>query len=129
MISSKGGRWSVLGLSLLWTIIIFVGCSLPGKDIPAVHLFDHFDKIVHFIFFFIFAFLWLNTVFLFFPGERKNIWVYIILIILSSFLYGFALEFYQFYFVQGRSWDIWDGIADGIGGSAGSAAFYIRKKQ
>lgn len=93
--------------ALLWTILIFVGCSLPGRDVPKVNVFEHFDKIVHFSFFLIFHFLWIS-----FWGVSKK--KQFILLILSG-IYGFLLEFYQVGYVEGRSFDVWDGIADILG--------------
>ncbi len=106
-------------LAIAWTILIFIGCSLPGKDLPAISVFDHFDKVVHFTFFFVFAVLW-SAAFPTYAQQGKSsalkLWV---VMIAFSFAYGFALEFYQINFVPGRSFDVWDGIADGIGGIGG----------
>lgn len=105
--------------SVLWTILIFVGCSLPGRDVPKVHVFDHFDKIVHFTFFLIFHFLWIG-----FLGTSKN--RHLILILISG-IYGFFLEFYQVAYVEGRSFDVWDGIAD-ICGSLACTFLMLRNR-
>lgn len=107
----------VMVLAWAWTILIFIGCSLPGKDLPAVKLFDHFDKVVHLVFFSIFAFLWLH----YFKKNQKSL----IIIIALGFIYGLAIEYYQMYFVPGRSWDIWDALADGLGACIG--AFLYRR--
>ena len=109
--------WLNLGLAISWTILIFIGCSLPGRDLPSISVFDHFDKVVHFTFLFVFFTLW----YVFF-SEVKFISFYLILL---SFLYGFGLEFYQIYFVAGRSFDIWDGVADTLGGLC--AYFVLRR--
>jgi VanZ family protein len=90
-----------------WIILIFIGCSLPGREIPKVGLFDNFDKVVHFTFFFVLC------VFGFIKyGVAKST---IICLLFFAFAYGFALEFYQLHFVKGRSFDVWDGIADSVG--------------
>lgn len=107
-------------LAIAWTILIFIGCSLPGKDIPPISVFDHFDKVVHFTFFFVFAILWLGNRFPSLEGTKG--WV---LVVILSFAYGFFLEWYQINFVPGRAWDVWDGIADGVGGIIGTL-FYIK---
>lgn len=93
--------------SILWTIFIFIGCSIPGSDIPKVNFFEQFDKLVHFVFFFILYTLWYFSFYL----SKKNT----ILIFFVTLIYGFAIEFYQMYYVAGRSFDVWDGVADGIG--------------
>lgn len=110
----------MLLLAVAWTVLIFVGCSLPGKDLPAVSLFDHFDKVVHVGFFFIFVLLWVGAI----GMEHIQTKHYVLLLVLS-FLYGFALEYYQVHFVAGRSWDVWDGVADTVGG--GAACLFARK--
>jgi VanZ family protein len=96
--------WS---LAIFWTIGIFIGCSRPGKDLPKLNLFENFDKLVHFIFFFVFAYFWYTICIVF----KKSIW-YIIGI---AICYGFAIELYQKYCVLGRSFDVWDILADSIG--------------
>lgn len=108
LIKNKG---LTLSLALAWTILIFMGCSLPGRDIPKVNMFEHFDKVVHFTFFMVFFILW----FLYFGITKRNAFI----IILTAFMYGFAIEFYQRYCVVGRSFDVWDGVADGIGAVLG----------
>lgn len=98
-------RWFSGSLAVAWTVLIFVGCTLPGKDLPSVHLFDHVDKVVHFTFFFVFQCLW--TAFFRTRG--------IGLILILAIAYGFFLEYYQSHFVKGRSFDVWDGVADTLG--------------
>jgi VanZ family protein len=98
-------------LAIFWTIGIFIGCSLPGKELPSISLFDHFDKVVHFTFFTFFFILWYLAFF-----SKNKISFY--LLALCAF-YGFSIEFYQLHFVAGRSFDVWDGVADTIGGVFG----------
>lgn len=90
-----------------WTLLIFYGCSRPGKDLPKVDLFDNFDKIVHFTFFFIF--------FLFWHYSSKSYKYKGLLILIISFLYGLGIEFYQKYCITGRGFDMWDVAADTLG--------------
>ena len=108
-----------LFFAILWSAIIFIGCSLPGNEIPKLGMFKHFDKIVHFTFFALFFLLW------FFVG-KINIHRAIGLILLSL-LIGFVIEFYQMYFVAGRSFDVWDGVADTVGALGGYIFFRIFK--
>jgi VanZ family protein len=100
-----------LSLAILWTIVIFIGCSMPGKELPKVNLFDNFDKVVHFTFFAVFFGLW----FLITNKSTK----YALIIILISIIYGFSIEYYQLYCVTGRGFDVWDGVADGLGALGG----------
>lgn len=88
-----------------WTLLIFIGCTLPGSDLPPVHVFEHFDKVVHFSFFLVFQVLWVAAV-----GPR---WIWVCVFLAMG--YGFYLEFYQAHYVKGRSFDVWDGVADTFG--------------
>jgi hypothetical protein len=90
-------------VALLWSALIFYGCSMPGKDLPKVGLFDHADKLIHFTFFVVFFILWYCR----FGSPIR-------LVIIAA-AYGLAIEFYQLYFVPGRSFDIWDAVADALG--------------
>ena len=92
-----------LACAIVWTIIIFVGCSMPGSNLPKVHLFNQFDKVVHFSFFFFFFIFWYSY--------RQ----YALLFILLAIAYGFGIEFYQKFCVTGRNFDVWDGLADSAG--------------
>lgn len=107
----KKHHYFTLFLALFWTIGIFIGCSMPGKDLPSIPVFDHFDKVVHFTFFAVFYILW----YLFFY-KLKYIAIILLFIV---FLYGFGIEFYQLNCIEGRSFDVWDGIADTVGGIIG----------
>jgi VanZ family protein len=97
----------ILVCALAWTILIIIGCSLPGSAVPKVPLFPHFDKVVHFIFFFIFTMLW--------SVYNNCKWVTTIYIIITSFIFGWLIEIYQKNYVIGRSFDVFDIIADTIG--------------
>ena len=104
-------RKIALSLAVLWTLIIIVGVSMPGRDLPKVNLFDHFDKVVHFTFFFVFFILWKMV---FVPFEKSSR-----IIILIAIAFGFGIEYYQLNCVAGRGFDIWDGIWDSLGAIAG----------
>ncbi|MCC7029584.1 MAG: VanZ family protein [Chitinophagaceae bacterium] len=98
-------------LAIVWTLVIFIGCSMPGREIPKLGLFDNFDKVVHFAFFTGFFVLWYLL-----SNKSVNS---VLLIILLSVFYGFGLEYYQLYCVAGRSFDVWDGVADTAGALGG----------
>ena len=100
-----------LSIALFWTVGIFIGCSMPGKDLPSIHLFDRFDKVVHFTFFGVFFVLW----FMYFHALKHVAWY----VLGMTVLYGFGIEFYQLHCVAGRAFDVWDGLADSVGGLLG----------
>jgi VanZ family protein len=91
-------------LALVWSILIFIGCSLPSSNLPKLSVWDHFDKVVHFVLFGVCTFLW-----------HQSIAKYLLGICVAVIFYGIAIEFYQEYFVPSRSFDVWDIVADVVG--------------
>ncbi len=104
-------------LSIIWTIIILILCSLPSKNIPTDVVMVN-DKANHFIAFAGFTFLWLF--------HSKQAWK----IILLGFLYGIIIEFWQAILPKefNRSFDWFDTVADGIGGIIGYFIWLIFNK-
>ncbi|MBP6411472.1 MAG: VanZ family protein [Pseudarcicella sp.] len=98
--------------ALLWTIILFVLCSMPSPQLPK-GLPN--DKTAHLLAFASFGLLW----FLFRPK--------FILIILLGILYGILIEFWQAIlpenFHRGFAW--LDILADSIGTLAGVSVGYF----
>jgi VanZ family protein len=98
--------------SLVWTFLILLACSLPGKEIPEAPLFPHFDKLVHFGLFFVWSILWLAR----YPSR----WL---VILVSGIIFGIFIEFYQEWLPIGRSFDWWDAVADSFGAVTGTIIF------
>ena len=88
------------------------------------------DKLVHIALFFILVVLWCWAV-----AELKisylSKFLSFVIVAQTWFLYGIAMEFVQEYLKNGRSYDVKDMIADGIGcGLALIASIpFIRRKQ
>jgi VanZ family protein len=97
----------ILVCALAWTILIIIGCSLPGSAVPKVPLFPHFDKLVHFTFFLIFTMLW--------SIYCNCKWRYTIYIIIIAIIFGWFIEIYQKNFIVGRTFDVYDIVADAVG--------------
>ncbi|MBK7762443.1 MAG: VanZ family protein [Bacteroidetes bacterium] len=104
-------RQLTLFIAIVVTLTIFIGCSLPGSNLPKLTIFEHFDKIIHFLFFFSFFIIWKLYYY------KTNFNKYIILLI--SIFYGIGIEIYQYYWVIGRSFDLYDIITDMFGAIAG----------
>lgn len=99
-------------LSVIWALIIFGLCSMPGQHIPSFKLLEmlSFDKWVHAGIFFVLCCL------IFFSIVQKNgsktlIYVFCLLAI----LYGSSLEVMQYYFFSQRTADWYDIIANSMG--------------
>ena len=108
-------------IAIAWTVLILVACLLPGNEVPNVHV-PFVDKYVHFIIFAGFSFLWLCT--LAQPSLQKGFWVF-----MASLGLGYLVEVLQGSGItSGRSYDMYDVLADTIGGLIGIIIFYIAEK-
>ena len=105
-------------LALLWTLLIFIGCFTPAKDIPKVDV-PLIDKWVHFILFGGFTFLWLCARPI--TNLRSLLALFFIAVSLGSFieLMQGLLTF------LGRSMEFMDAVADSIGGLLGIGVFCV----
>jgi VanZ family protein len=98
--------------ALLWSLAIFVSSSLHGIRLP--FKFISADKLIHFGIFFILGILAARA-FLFqqrFPLVQKYALLFAVLFVMS---YGASDEIHQM-FVPGRSPEIFDFLADTLGG-------------
>lgn len=102
--------------AIIWTIIIFVLCTIPSEHIPTPQSLN--DKINHFIAFAGFTFFWL-----FRYTKPLNI-------ILIAIFYGIAIEFWQAVLPESfhRGFDWYDALADGIGAIIGYFIYLIFNK-
>ncbi len=105
-------------LAIIWTLLIFILCLLPGKDIPKVRI-PSADKYVHIILFGGFAFLWLCG----YP--TRNIFFLIIIFFITVF-FGWFIEFLQGLLKSlGRSKDFMDLLADSGGDLLAVLLFWV----
>ena len=105
-------------LALLWTLLIFIGCFTPGKDLPKVDV-PLIDKWVHFILFGGFTFLWLCARPI--VNLRSLFSLFLIAVALGSFI-----ELMQGWLTfLGRSMEFMDAVADSIGGLLGIGVFCL----
>lgn len=107
--------------AILWTLLIFILCFLPGKDIPDVQI-PLIDKWAHFILFGVYAFLWLLSIQNF---QSKHL----IIVFFSAVLTGYFVECVQGLLTfLGRDYELLDVIADSVGGILGVSIFYFLRK-
>ncbi|MDX9847635.1 MAG: VanZ family protein [Tenuifilaceae bacterium] len=102
--------------STAWTVIILLATTLPSSSIPKTSLLNipHFDKIVHFVLFFVLAILLIsefNT--LRKEGELTRMSAVIALAV--SVVYGLIIELLQLYFLTTRSGSLYDFAANVMG--------------
>jgi VanZ family protein len=110
--------------AILWILLILFLCTLPGKDVPSNSFLDkiHFDKIVHFgLFGGIVLFLSMAI----YRHNKSISSLTLFLLVVTAAAYGLAIEFIQKYWVVGRSFDMYDVLADTLGAIAGIWAFKI----
>jgi VanZ family protein len=103
-------------IAMLWTLLIFVGCLYPGRELPHVQV-PLIDKWTHFVIFGVFAFLWLCAR----PAyTRKSL----LLHFLIATGMGMFIELLQGLLTfLGRSMELMDVVADSVGSMLGIALF------
>ena len=95
-------------LAVGWTIIILIGCTLPGPDVPQV--MSASDKLMHVVIFVPFSLLWRLS-------GRSLGWT-----LLAGLGYGVLIEVIQGVFPGlHRSADVADAVADFAGTIVGTA--------
>jgi VanZ family protein len=102
--------------SLAWAVIVFIACSVPGNQVPDVSLINipHFDKIVHFILFFVLTIL-LVSEFNKLNLEKKTLSIAYLWSAFISICYGVAIEALQHFVFASRSASLWDVLANSLG--------------
>ena len=115
----KHTKWA-----LLWAMLIFILCAIPGKDIPFIGIWDLFnlDKLIHASLFFI-------QVVLLIQGFSKQTQIILfsrrpkLFAVGLCIMYGGDLELMQGAFFTDRTADIYDFIANSLGAVAGALLF------
>lgn len=107
-------------IAILWTLLIFFLCFLPGDDLPEVRI-PLIDKWAHMVLFGVFTILWHNTT------NTKSISYKLILVLVATFL-GWLVEYVQGHYIPNRSQDNADTLADAIGGAAGIIIFTLYQR-
>ena len=104
-------------LPFIWTVCVFYLLSFDTSSASdsALWKFPGVDKLIHFVIFLLFAYLWGVFFMQHSTFEERNI-IFIIIILGSGF--GMGMEFYQKFFTN-RSFSYWDGVADAMGTIAG----------
>ena len=105
---------------LLWLLISTLLLLIPGNAFPKENWLDKiwFDKWVHIVMFAILATLWCWAMLkIYSAGTRlRSLFIWIGL---ASLIYGIGMEFVQKYFINNRSFDEGDIVADAVGAALG----------
>lgn len=119
----------ILIIALVYFIITVMLLTLPGSDFPKEDFLTkiYFDKWVHIGMFTLLVFLWNWWLT---GGKQPASFKRFIIAGTAAFIYGILMEFVQKYWIPGRSFDITDMIADGVGCVMGLLAskYFLRKK-
>lgn len=107
----------------LFFVLFYVGCIaalslLPPNDLPQIELFRGADKVIHFMMYFIFSILFCWTL------KTELNYSRIIFIVLVTVGWGILMEFLQLDMHMGRSFSLYDALANTIGVAFG-ILFYV----
>ena len=107
--------------AITWTVLItYLSLATIDSSIGSTIKIPHKDKIVHFIFYFMFVFLWTN----YFNSSPYKSKVGIV-ILLIAIVYGILMEIFQGLLTIDRSPDQYDVIANSSGAIVG---WFVAKK-
>lgn len=105
-------------ITVMWALLIFILCFIPGKEFPDVHI-PLIDKWVHFVLFGVFSFLWLCS------KPSISLKALFIAFLAGTMLGWIVEEFQGLLTFLGRSKSVQDIIADSIGCAIGVIIFYL----
>ena len=104
-------------LAFIWTILIFYFCLDDAPNVPKF-TFQYKDKVVHFLFYFVFVYFWSRSL----KNASLN---YILIVLFLALIIGISIEFMQESFTLHRTFDWYDILANSIGALA--SFIYVKK--
>ena len=104
-------------LAILWTCITIWLSLISARTASSLNIWDFvgFDKVAHLVFYAIFCFLWSMGL-----RQKSNLKI---IPIIFSISFGVLMEFCQFYLSNGRSFELYDILANIIGSFLGVILF------
>lgn len=102
--------------AIIWFLLVCILVFMPGNDVPQIGWMKNLpiDKAVHLILFGVLFLLfmipvWKSSL----CRKKKQRWL--IIIAFSVSLWGIITEIIQHYYIAGRTFDLWDWVADTTG--------------
>ena len=110
-----------------WTIFVAFLCLVNNNDLPSIGMkISGIDKVIHFLFHFIFTLLW--SIY-YFSKDKMLTPKRVIIIVIASLIFGVMIEWMQASFTLTRQADILDVISNTGGAiSAGLLVYHLLKK-
>jgi VanZ family protein len=103
-----------LVLAILWTVLITYLSIATIDNVANQIKIENKDKIAHFVFYFLFVFLWFKA------NYDKNTPIKnSIYILIAGIIYGILMELSQKYFTTNRTPDFFDALANSVGATVG----------
>jgi VanZ family protein len=94
-------------IAFFWTLLIIYLCLNDVSSLATISI-KNIDKIIHFVFYFVFVFLWIKGI------KNTSIHYSLMVVVLAIFL-GISIEFLQKYCTQKRTFDWYDIVANSFG--------------
>jgi len=113
--------------TVVWVVFITYACLAAAADIPKASWLNipHKDKVVHFIFYFIFTLL-LSMDYKVRTATIKKAWIYAFA---TAVGYGIIIEICQKLFTNGRSADMMDVVANTSGSAFAILILWLLQKR
>ena len=122
IIRTLSGRNVYFTVALGWTLVIAFLCLVSFKKLPTIGLTGA-DKYVHVTLHFVLTVLW----FLYFDASTK-VKQLLLKIVITSVLYGIAIEFMQEIFTLTRKASVADVFANTLGALAAAIVIFILQR-
>jgi len=107
--------------AIVWAVVIFILSSVPSSAMPKMDILSH-DKLIHGTIFFIFGVFVYRALD---PGNASQLFSWKRALVSFAIVAGYGIldELHQ-HFVPGRTPDIYDALADAVGGLIACVAMF-----
>lgn len=120
-------NWILLA-AFTWTVFIIYACLIDAADVPEASWLDipNKDKIVHFTFYFVFTFLWVQVVKFKSGLSPKKVRA---AVFFTAVIFGIIIEVCQGLFTEERSPDVLDALANTSGSAVSVLLLWLLDKR